>query len=63
MKPGRRLRPGAWCTFGNGELEGEVLEELPTGGRLVRFVWQGTFEETLHKLGGDAASALHQGDA
>ena len=50
-RPGRRLRPGAKVTFGSGELEAEILEELPSGGRLVRFAWQGTFEQALEKLG------------
>lgn len=50
-KPGRRLRAGARAVFGEGRLVGEVLEELPSGGRLVRFDWQGTWEETLDELG------------
>ena len=51
VRPGRKLRPGARVTFGEGELTGEVTETLPDGNRLVRFDYQGIFLEVLERLG------------
>ena len=40
VKPGRRLKPGAVCVFGDGLLRCEVLSSVPEiGGRIVRFMW------------------------
>ena len=49
--PGKKARPGNVIVFGNGELEAEVLEVLPDGNRVVRFSYDGIFEEILDKLG------------
>ena len=52
VRPGRRLKPGTFCSFGDGSLRCEVLDNIiETGGRLVRFVYQGVFEELLDRLG------------
>ena len=51
VRPGKKLRPGARMTFGNGELTAEVAEELPGGNRLVRFHYEGIFLEVLERLG------------
>ena len=52
VRPGRRLKPGTWCSFGQGTLRCEVLENIPeTGGRRVRFQYEGVFEELLDRLG------------
>ncbi len=52
VRPGRRLRPGAVCSFGDGLLRCEVLDNVAdTGGRLVRFRCDGIFEEVLDRLG------------
>ena len=52
VRPGRRLKPGAVCSFGDGLLRCEILGNVPeTGGRLVRFHYEGVFEELLDKLG------------
>jgi S-adenosylmethionine:tRNA ribosyltransferase-isomerase len=53
VKPGRRLRPGAHITFGDGELAGLVVDTIEdTGGRLVRFTPKsGTFLEAAHRFG------------
>ena len=37
VKPGKKAKPGSVFLFGNGELEGEVLEIIEGGNRLVRF--------------------------
>ncbi len=52
VKPGRRLKPGAVCAFGDGLLKCEIMSSVPEiGGRIVRFMYEGVFEEILDKLG------------
>ena len=52
VRPGRRLKPGTTCTFGGGLLKCEILESVPEiGGRIVRFHYEGVFEELLDRLG------------
>ncbi len=52
VKPGRRLKPGAVCVFGDGLLRCEILSSVPEiGGRIVRFLYEGVFEEILDRLG------------
>ena len=51
VKPGKKCRVGARVTFGEGELEAEVKEGLPDGNRLVKFSYDGIFEEVLDRLG------------
>ncbi len=52
VRPGRRLKPGAWCSFGDGALQCEMLENVEEiGGRIVRFHFDGVFEEILDRLG------------
>ena len=52
VRPGRRLKPGVYCSFGNGLLRCEILDSVPeTGGRRVRFHYEGVFEELLDRLG------------
>ena len=51
VKPGKKARPGARISFGDGLLVGEVTEVVDEGNRLVRFEYDGIFEEILDKLG------------
>lgn len=51
LRPGRRAKPGARFVFGNGELRAEILEVINDGNRLVRFEYEGLFENVLDKLG------------
>ena len=52
VRPGRRLKPGTFCSFGDGALRCEVLSQVADiGGRIVRFHFQGVFEELLDRLG------------
>ena len=51
VRPGRRLRPGTFCTFGNGLLRAEIIDNAEDGGRKVRFHYNGVFEEILDQLG------------
>ena len=51
VKPGKKARPGARISFGDGMLTGEVLEVVDEGNRLIRFEYEGIFEEVLDQLG------------
>jgi S-adenosylmethionine:tRNA ribosyltransferase-isomerase len=51
LKPGRRAKPGARFVFGNGELKAEILDVINDGNRLVKFEYDGVFENVLEKLG------------
>ena len=51
VRPGKKMRVGAKVSFGEGELIGEVVEELPGGNRLVKFSYEGIFLEVLDRLG------------
>ena len=51
VRPGKKLRPGATVSFGNGELSARVVGEAEGGNRLVRFDYEGIFLETLERLG------------
>ena len=51
VRPGKKMRVGAKVSFGEGELVGEVVEELPGGNRLVKFDYEGIFLEVLDRLG------------
>ena len=50
-RPGKKLRPGAQVSFGNGELTGEIVGEVEGGNRLVKFRYEGIFLEVLDRLG------------
>lgn len=51
VKPGKKIKPGARLMFGDGALEAEVLDVEAEGNRLIRFFYQGIFEEVLDGLG------------
>ena len=51
VRPGKKLRPGARVTFGDGELTAEIVGEVEGGNRLVRFEYEGIFLEVLERLG------------
>ena len=51
LKPGRRAKPGTFVSFGNGELRMEILDVVNDGNRLVKFYYDGIFEEVLDRLG------------
>lgn len=51
VKPGKKMKPGAHLVFGDGILKAEVLEVVEEGNRLIRFFYQGIFEEVLDQLG------------
>ena len=47
VKPGRKAKVGQKLIFGDGLLEGEVLEIGEEGNRYIRFNYKGIFEEIL----------------
>ena len=51
VKPGKKARPGARISFGDGLLVGEVMEVVEEGNRLIHFEYDGIFEEILDQLG------------
>lgn len=51
VKPGKKARVGARISFGDGLLTGEVVDVVEEGNRLIRFEYEGIFEEILDKLG------------
>lgn len=51
VKPGKKCRPGTRLSFGDGLLKAQVLETVEEGNRLIRFEYEGIFEETLDRLG------------
>ncbi len=51
VKPGKKLRTGAKLTFGDGLLDAEIVDCLPDGNRMVKFIYKGIFEEILDQLG------------
>lgn len=51
VKPGKKARVGARIIFGGGKLVGEVIDIVEEGNRIVRFEYEGIFEEILDELG------------
>lgn len=51
VRPGKKLRSGAKVSFGDGALKADIMEVLPDGNRLVRFYYEGIWEEILDSLG------------
>ncbi|HOB20961.1 MAG TPA: tRNA preQ1(34) S-adenosylmethionine ribosyltransferase-isomerase QueA [Candidatus Atribacteria bacterium] len=51
VKPGKRAQIGTRFIFADGLLKAEVLAKTEEGGRLVRFHYDGVFEEVLDKAG------------
>ena len=51
VKPGKKLRPAARVSFGGGILTAEVMDIVEDGNRLVKFFYEGIWEEVLDRLG------------
>lgn len=51
VKPGRKAKPGTKLQFGDGLLKAEVVDVVEEGNRLIRFQYEGIFEEILDQLG------------
>lgn len=51
VKPGKKAKCGTRIVFGDGLLTGEVTGIVEEGNRLIRFTYEGIFEEILDRLG------------
>ena len=51
VKPGKKAKVGAKISFGDGLLMGEVIDVVEEGNRLIKFDFNGIFEEILDQLG------------
>ena len=51
LKPGKRAKPGSRFVFGDGLLKAEIIEVVEGGNRLVRFEYEGIFQQILDQLG------------
>ncbi len=51
VRPGKKARPGTRIVFGDGLMTGEVVDVVEEGNRLIRFSYEGVFEEILDRLG------------
>ncbi|MDE6025270.1 MAG: tRNA preQ1(34) S-adenosylmethionine ribosyltransferase-isomerase QueA [Lachnospiraceae bacterium] len=51
VKPGKKAKPGAVISFGDGKLIGKVKSVVEDGNRVIEFTYDGIFEEVLDELG------------
>ena len=51
LRPGKKAKVGSRFTFGDGRLKAEVIEVKDDGNRIVRFEYDGIWEEILDSLG------------
>ncbi len=51
VKPGKKAKPGTVISFGGGRLKGEIVDVVDDGNRLIRFIYDGIFEDVLDELG------------
>ncbi len=51
VKPGKKAKIGTRLVFGEGILTGEIVDVVEDGNRLIRFSYEGIFEEILDQLG------------
>lgn len=51
LKPGRRAKVGTRFVFGGGKLKAEILKIGDEGNRIVKFYYDGVFEEVLDQIG------------
>jgi len=51
VKPGKKAKPGTKLVFGDGILRAEILDIVEEGNRLIKFSYEGIWEEILDSLG------------
>ncbi len=51
VRPGKKCKPGQKLVFGDGKLRAEVIETVEDGNRLIKFYYDGIWEEVLDSLG------------
>lgn len=50
-RPGRKTRPGAELSFGEGALTATVIDAIEDGNKILQFHYEGIFLEILERLG------------
>ena len=51
VKPGKKAKIGNRIEFGEGKLVGEIIDVVEEGNRLIKFEYDGIFEEILDEIG------------
>ena len=51
VRPGKKAKPGARFSFGNGRLKAEILETVEGGNRIAKFECEGNFFTALEDIG------------
>lgn len=51
VKPGKKARINSQIVFGDGLMTGEIVDVLEDGNRIIKFSYDGIFEEILDQLG------------
>jgi S-adenosylmethionine:tRNA ribosyltransferase-isomerase len=51
VKPGKKAKIGNKIQFGDGKLIGEIVDIVEEGNRLIKFTYEGIFEEILDEIG------------
>jgi len=51
VRPGKKCRPGTLISFGDGRLKGVITDIVDEGNRIIKFEYEGIFEEILDALG------------
>jgi S-adenosylmethionine:tRNA ribosyltransferase-isomerase len=51
VRPGKRVKIGTVVSFGEGLLKAEAVGETESGGRIMKFNYEGLFENILDRLG------------
>ena len=51
VKPGKKARLGDKISFGGGKLVAEILETIEGGNRIIKFHYDGVFENIIEELG------------
>ena len=51
VKPGKKAKIGNKIEFGEGKLVGEIIDIVEEGNRLIKFTYDGIFEEILDEIG------------
>lgn len=51
VRPGKKAKPGARFSFGDGRLKAEIIETVEGGNRIAKFECEGNFFTTLEEVG------------
>lgn len=51
VRPGKKAKPGARFSFGDGRLKAEIIETVEGGNRIAKFEYEGNFFTALEEVG------------